>query len=101
MGPLFQGRYKAVLVQSTEYLLHLTRYIHRNPKELFVKDQPLISYPWSSYPSYLNNSTICWLNKELIFINFLKDKEFSPILYKSFVENYDDQLESSNLLYYS
>lgn len=31
VGPLFQGRYKAILVTEEPYLLHLTRYIHLNP----------------------------------------------------------------------
>jgi putative transposase len=30
-GPLWQGRFKNVLVDNDEYLLHLTRYIHLNP----------------------------------------------------------------------
>jgi len=31
VGPLFQGKFKALLVDKDEYLLHLTRYIHLNP----------------------------------------------------------------------
>ena len=34
VGYLFQGSYKAVLVDSDSYLLHLSRYIHLNPSEL-------------------------------------------------------------------
>ena len=32
-GALFRGRYKAVLVDADNYLLHVSRYIHRNPIE--------------------------------------------------------------------
>lgn len=35
VGPLFQSVYKAVLVSSDEQLMHLTRYIHRNPKSVY------------------------------------------------------------------
>lgn len=31
VGSLFQGRFKSVLVDRDEYLLHLSRYIHLNP----------------------------------------------------------------------
>ena len=30
-GSLFRGRYKAILVDADNYLLQLSRYIHRNP----------------------------------------------------------------------
>lgn len=93
VGPLFQSRYKAILIQSTEYLLYLSRYIHRNPQELLVEGQYLESYPWSSYPSYLNNIKIGWLNKRLIISNFLKNNQFSINLYREFVENNKEQLK--------
>ena len=43
VGPLFQSVYKAVLVQTEEQFLHLSRYIHH---------QAIASQP-SSYPEYL------------------------------------------------
>ena len=33
-GPLFRGRYKAILVDEDAYLLQVGRYIHRNPLEV-------------------------------------------------------------------
>ena len=33
-GPLFRGRFKAILVDIDSYLLHLSRYIHRNPIDM-------------------------------------------------------------------
>lgn len=55
VGGLFQGVFKAVPVETDEYLLHLTRYIHQNPLKLLgnTDGEPLSSYPWSSYPTYL------------------------------------------------
>ncbi len=60
-GHLFQGRYKAILVEGDEYLLKLSRYIHLNPvkvgsvKRLPLPEQiaALRGYVWSSYPGYL------------------------------------------------
>ncbi len=51
-GALFRGRYKAILVDKDEYLLHLSKYIHKNPLEAKIVDE-LESYPWSSYPAYV------------------------------------------------
>jgi len=68
-GPLFRGRYKAILVEEDNYLLQLSRYIHRNPIET---KQPLVKkleqYPWSSYPAYINKSkTPQWLHRDTLY----------------------------------
>lgn len=63
IGPLFQGQFKAVRVESDEQLLHLTRYIHLNPLVGYVvKD--LRNFEWSSYLIYINqgNNQICQKN---------------------------------------
>lgn len=78
VGPLFQGEFKSVIVQSEEQLLHVSRYIHLNPLVSYlVKD--LDSYEWSSYLEYINGGKgIC--AKENI-LSFFK----SPAKYKQFV----------------
>ncbi|MEK7516220.1 MAG: transposase [Patescibacteria group bacterium] len=61
-GHLFQGRFKALLVDKENYLLTLSRYIHQNPvKAGMVKSA--LDYPWSSYPAYMGIArTPAWLN---------------------------------------
>jgi len=64
-GPLFRGRYKAVLVDADAYLLQLSRYVHRNPVET---KRPLVNtlekYRWSSYTAYINKvKSPRWLNR--------------------------------------
>lgn len=65
-GSLFKGRYKSILVDQDDYLLQLSRYIHRNPIDTetpMVKD--LAEYPWSSYAAYINQSKAPeWLYRE-------------------------------------
>jgi putative transposase len=95
VGPLFQGRYKAILIQSIEYLLHLSRYIHLNPLNILNHNMPLIAYPWSSYQIYVNDLSVNWLKKELIITNFIENGVFSISLYKNFVENYENYIEES------
>jgi putative transposase len=52
VGHLFQGRFGARVVHSTEYLLHLSRYIHLNPvKACLVKSAQ--DWEFSSYQDYL------------------------------------------------
>ena len=51
-GHLFQGRYKAVLIDADTYLQELTRYIHLNPVRAGMVRETY-KYPWSSYRAYL------------------------------------------------
>ncbi len=51
-GHLFQGRYKALLVDADSYLLELIRYIHLNPIRIGLAALPE-DYPWSSHGHYL------------------------------------------------
>ena len=55
VGPLLQGTFKAVWIESDEQLLHVSRYIHLNPVASFlVSDAHLLTYPWSSLSEYEN-----------------------------------------------
>lgn len=55
-GHLFQGRYKAMLVEKDAYLLELSRYIHLNPLRKGITKLPE-EYEWSSLPIYLNGKS--------------------------------------------
>lgn len=59
-GHLFQGRYKAKLIddEDASYFRAVSEYIHLNPADAgLVKIGELSTYPWSSYPLYLNPSS--------------------------------------------
>jgi putative transposase len=51
-GHLFQGRYKAFIVDKESYLLELGRYIHLNPVRAGIVRRPE-DYIWSSYRDYI------------------------------------------------
>lgn len=53
-GSLFESTFRGTLVESEEQLIHLTRYHHTNPTKIGVKNDGLISYPWSSLQTYLD-----------------------------------------------
>lgn len=52
---LFQGRYKAVLVEGDSYLLEVMRYIHKNPIKAGIV-RMLCDYRWSTYHGYLSKA---------------------------------------------
>jgi putative transposase len=90
VGYLFQGKYKAALVETDLYLLHLSRYIHLNPSELTRSD--LVNYPYSSYKYYLGLAKAGWVKPDLI-LNYFNQTKSLPFLnifqsYKNFVEDY-------------
>lgn len=81
-GPLWQGRFKSILIETDEQLLHLTRYIHLNPTSDNLVSKPE-DWPYSSYQEYLGESVASLCNyKPYIAIN--------PTIYKSFVEDRRD-----------
>lgn len=92
VGPLYEGVYKAVLVSTNEYLLHLSRYIHKQASSipsLTGGGQP------SSYQTYLGNQNISWVKPEIVLNFFSKSlppgkQEISRNSYKSFVSQEDD-----------
>jgi len=68
-GPLFRGRYKAILVDAEAYWLQLSRYIHRNPLEAGLVSR-LADYPWSSYRAYIGETeNPSWLTTEYLLHN--------------------------------
>lgn len=94
IGPLYQGVYKAVLVETDEQLLHLTRYIHRNPLSLASKGVALKGSPKlrttqpSSYPEYIGQRQTAWVRPEEILKFFSKTN--LNLSYQSFVTQQED-----------
>lgn len=79
VGPVFQGVYKAVLVNTDEQLLHLSRYIHLN--------SPKQSSP-SSLPEYLGKRKTSWVKTGQILSYFQKQNPQTG--YQKFVQGYAD-----------
>lgn len=83
VGPLFQSRYKASRITNDPYLIHISRYIHLNPMELYKK------YKYSSYQTYLGKSTQSWIKAERI--KSLMNSE----RYEEFVGNYFEYVKDT------
>lgn len=96
VGPLFQGIYKAVIVNTEEQLLHLSRYIHIQAMSL--ERNPLKIPKPSSYPNYLGKISQQWIKQETILGYFQTTKNSFrgsfPYInsYQSFVEEYKEEI---------
>ncbi len=91
VGSLYQDVYKAVMVVSDEQLLHLTRYIHRNPVRSASKGDAfrteIMGLP-SSYPEYLGQRQTKWVHPEETLEFF--SKTYPILSYQAFVEQEED-----------
>ncbi|MDA8427678.1 MAG: transposase [Geobacteraceae bacterium] len=76
VGHLFQGRYKAIMVDADAYLAELVRYIHLNPVRAKMVDDPG-EYPWSSHRAYCGKETIAWLTTEFV-LDCMSQSETEP-----------------------
>ena len=83
-GHVFQGRYKAVMVDADEYLLELAAYIHLNPVRVKVSDKPE-KYRWSSHRAYLGKESFSWLDTSLILSQFSSNPKTASCLFAEFV----------------
>lgn len=78
-GHLFQGRYKALLVEKDSYFLQLSRYVHLNPVKAKMAKSPE-DHPWSSMRHYLKDKAPGFLYRE-----FTLDSFESKAAYRRFV----------------
>jgi putative transposase len=87
VGPVFQQRYRAVRIDDDAQLLHITRYIHLNPKHY-------ASYKWSSYLNYAGERYQRWLKPHRILELF----SYNPRKYVEFVDDFKDKHDELELL---
>jgi REP element-mobilizing transposase RayT len=91
-GPLFRGRYKAMLVGEGSYLLQLIRYVHKNPVRA-GKVESVEQYEWSSHRGYLSAAKKWdWLHKRFILSMIAKDPKQRIKRYRMFMA--EDESES-------
>lgn len=105
VGSVFQGRFKAKIIETDDYLLHVSRYIHINPIELLHAQGPalnsqLITYPWSSYSLYVSSpaGNLCDTS---IILGYFSTQVTKPITpnekYRNFVEEYLNVVNEDHL----
>ena len=87
-GPLFESRYKASMIDADDYLTHITRYIHLNPKDWR-------KYDFSSLQYYTGKLTSDWLHPQKVLDLFASKTD-----YLEFVADYEDYKESLDNIKY-
>jgi hypothetical protein len=79
VGPVFQSRYKAVRIDQQNYLEHISRYIHLNPRAWQT-------YKFSSLDYYKKTKSAEWIKPSRILEIFDNDSEE----YMQFLKDYEE-----------
>ncbi|MBU0693990.1 MAG: transposase [Candidatus Omnitrophica bacterium] len=83
-GPLWESRFKNVLVKTDEQFLHLTRYLHLNPVTAYLVERPE-HWSFSSYKEFLGE-----IREEERLCNYSDVLNINPKEYKKFVKSQID-----------
>lgn len=85
VGGLFQGRFKAVMIEQEAHFMYLPHYIHLNPLELNYRGSTSIdwkdamyflkNYRWSSFPDYVGNKNFPSVTQREFLLGILGGKE--------------------------
>ncbi|MFM4757719.1 REP-associated tyrosine transposase [Aeromonas caviae] len=85
VGHLFQGRYKAILVDKDAYLRELCRYIVLNPLRASMVDTP-DDWPWRSWPYTIGKyAAPSWLATDALLNSFGERRATAINAYIKFV----------------
>jgi putative transposase len=90
VGHVFQGRYGAELINTTDYFLEVSKYIHLNPVEANMVRLPQ-SYPWSSYSTYISHQLNPHITTEKILSLFSEPQKEN---YRQYVEGKTEEKET-------
>lgn len=80
-GTLWEGRYKATLIDSERYLLTCYRYIELNPVRAHMVAHPR-EYPWSSYQCHAEGKNDRLITDHPLYIALGKEKEERQAAYR-------------------
>lgn len=86
VGHVFQGRYKAILVEKDSYLLELARYVVLNPIRAGIVREAA-AWPWSSYNAMIGTeAALPWLQTDWILGQFSPQRGRAIKRYIDFVQ---------------
>jgi putative transposase len=86
VGHLFQGRFKAILVEKESYLLELSRYIVLNPVRAGMVGKAE-EWPWSSYRALIGMEPAPpWLTTDWILEQYGRSRKSATTAFRRYVE---------------
>lgn len=85
-GTLWEGRYKATLVDTDKYLLACYRYIELNPVRAGLVSEPS-QYRWSSHGAHIGKWEDELIRDHSVFINLGDNRAARKIAYKKLFES--------------
>jgi len=99
VGYLFQGRYKALLIENDGYLLECGRYIERNPLKAGIEND-LLRYAFSSFNFYVRGERDAILTPDPLYLGLAEKEEDRRRLYIDYViqERLTDHLVNSHVM---
>lgn len=91
VGHLFQGRYKAILVEKDSYLLEVIRYVLLNPVRANMT-KTAGQYPWSSYRAMISKATTPdWLERDWVLGHYGNRLSAAQEQFIKFIQDGDNQ----------
>jgi REP element-mobilizing transposase RayT len=88
VGHLFQGRFRAIIIDSSTYLKALVKYIHLNPVRARIVACP-DQYRWSSHQVYLKCSELAWISSDYLLRGFDNNLDEAVAVYKQYINDTD------------
>ncbi len=87
-GPIFQNRFKSILVENDSYFIQLSQYIYLNPVQAKLAEDPA-SYPFSSIKEALGKKPLYFLDQDIV--RLIGETKGSQKEYEKFIYSGIDQ----------
>lgn len=101
-GHLFQDRFKSKVINTRNYLINLSAYIHNNPKDIAKYKDSVEAYPFSSFKEYLNDTDTFGILSKSLLSNIIgfdakhKEEAYLTLVKESSDIDMIDEVEFSN-----
>ena len=95
-GPIFRGRYHAIIVDSDCYLQQVSRYIHLNPIKAHMAEKPE-EYKWSSHRYYISKTP----KPEWLYTDFILDTMVATDQQKFYRDFINDGIDDKTAKFYA